>query len=202
MKATNAVTLPDETTVGIRLADQADRDALLAGFERLSPTSRFRRFFTGIPYLSDQMVDRLTAIDQHHHVAVGVFDPTRPSDIDRPDGLGVGVGRYIVSDRDQSRAEFAVAVIDEYQGHGIGTLLLQALVLIAHQRGIETFTADVLAENHGMISVLHRFGATRVHLGSDPTELSYELAIADATAALEDHPNHPALTELADQLPT
>ncbi len=104
MKATNAVTLPDETTVGIRLADQADRDALLAGFERLSPTSRFRRFFTGIPYLSDQMVDRLTAIDQHHHVAVGVFDPTRPSDIDRPDGLGVGVGRYIVSDRDQSRA--------------------------------------------------------------------------------------------------
>ncbi len=202
MKATSTVTLPDRTTLGMRLADQADRDALLAGFERLSPTSRFRRFFTGIPSLLDQMVDRLTNIDQHHHVAVGVFDPTRPSDIGRPDGLGVGVGRYIVSDRDRTRAEFAVAVIDEYQGRGIGSSLLQALVLIAAERGIDTFTADVLAENKGMISVLRRFGATRVQLGSDPTELSYELVITDAAAALADNPNHPALSELTSQLPT
>lgn len=202
MKATRTVTLPDRTTVGIRLADQADRDALLAGFERLSPTSRFRRFFTGIPFLSDQMVDRLTNIDQHHHVAVGVFDPTRPSDIGRPDGLGIGVGRYIVPDHDQTQAEFAVAVIDEYQGRGIGTLLLQALVLIASERDIDTFTADVLAENHGMISILHRLGATRTDLGSNPTELSYELAIANAAATLADNPNHPALAELTNQLPT
>lgn len=199
MKATSTVTLPDGTRLGIRLADETDRDALLAGFERLSPTSRFRRFFTGIPFLSDQMVDRLTAIDQDHHVAVGVFDPTRSSDIGRPDGLGLAVGRYIVSDRDPSRAEFAVAVIDEYQGRGIGTMLLQALILIAAERGIETFTADVLAENHSMISVLHRLGATRTHLGSDPTELSYELAISDAAVALEDNPNRPALADLAGQ---
>jgi GNAT superfamily N-acetyltransferase len=198
VEASNTVTLRDGTTVRIRLADGTEREALVAGFERFSAESRFGRFFTGVPYLTERMMQGLTP-DRDHHVAVGVFDPERPSDVGSADGLGVAVGRYIVSSRDPSRAEFALAVIDEYQGRGIGTVLLESLVIIAHLRGIETFTAEVLAENDAMLGILHRFGARRVGDGS-ATELSFELSVADSATMLESTDNYDAMRALGTQL--
>lgn len=190
--------LRDGATVRTRLADGTEREALLAGFERFSAESRFRRFFTGVPYLTDQMMQGLTP-DRDHHVAVGVFDPDRPSDVGSADGLGVAVGRYVVSSRDPSRAEFALAVIDDYQGRGIGTVLLECLVTIASLRGIETFTAEVLADNGAMLAILHRFGARRVGDGSE-ADLSFELSVADTAAMLESADNYVAMQELGSQL--
>ena len=47
----------------------------------------------------------------------------------------------------------AFVVADDYQHRGLGTLLLQRLADAARVRGIETFTAQTLAENRDMIDV-------------------------------------------------
>jgi GNAT superfamily N-acetyltransferase len=71
------------------------------------------------------------------------------------------VGRYIRSEG-SSRAEIAFAVLDEYQGHGIGTLLLKYLARIARMRGIKEFAAYVLGSNKPMLEVFANSGF-RVH---------------------------------------
>ena len=69
----------------------------------------------------------------------------------------IGVGRYIRTEN-PSRAEVAFAVLDEYQGHGIGTLLLKHLARIAQRNGIREFEAHVLGSNHQMLEVFANSG--------------------------------------------
>ena len=69
----------------------------------------------------------------------------------------IGVGRYICG-ADPHRAEVAFAVLDEFQGHGIGTLLLEHLGLIADANGVAEFEADVLGENRQMLEVFAHMG--------------------------------------------
>jgi GNAT superfamily N-acetyltransferase len=51
------------------------------------------------------------------------------------------------------RAEAAFAVSDTYQGHGIGTKLLERLGIIARTRGINAFEAYLLDDNQKMRDV-------------------------------------------------
>lgn len=193
----DTLTLADGAEIKIRRVSAADRDALLAGFERLSPTSRFLRFFSGITSLSESMIGRLTDIDHDRHVAIGVFDPARPSDVASNDGLAIGVGRYFLSEDDPTTADASVAVIDEYQGRGIGTLLLHALVITARERGVETFTADVLAENIGMAAVFNRLGAQVISDDSDDHELRFRVDVPDAAEPLKATGGYRVMRELA-----
>jgi GNAT superfamily N-acetyltransferase len=67
-----------------------------------------------------------------------------------------GGGRYIVS---RSReAEIAFAVVDEYQGRGVGRVLLLHLAAIARAAGIERLIAQVLAENRSMLRLFEQSG--------------------------------------------
>jgi acetyl coenzyme A synthetase (ADP forming)-like protein len=58
-------------------------------------------------------------------------------------------------------AEVAFLVDDSYQGHGIGTILLEHLASQARQHGIRQFAADTLTENHKMLNVLAEAGFVR-----------------------------------------
>jgi GNAT superfamily N-acetyltransferase len=52
-----------------------------------------------------------------------------------------------------------VTVVDEYQGKGLGTLLLSMLALAARASGVERFRAYVLMENQPMREIAEEFGA-------------------------------------------
>src|SRR5918994_1868291 len=66
---------PDEITV--RELVPADRDLVVAVFERLSPRSRFLRFLSPLPSLPEPTLARLLDVDGHDHVAlVAVRDGT------------------------------------------------------------------------------------------------------------------------------
>jgi GNAT superfamily N-acetyltransferase len=142
-----AVTLRDGSELAIRPISPRDKDAIAAGFERLSPESRYRRFFAPLQRLTARDLEYLTEVDHHDHEAVIGFDAAT--------GDPVGVARYIRSD-DPSEAEVAVTVIDDWQGRGAATALLDRLVVRARDEGIMHFLALVLTENKDAIELFER----------------------------------------------
>lgn len=161
-------TLRDGTQVRVRPVEPDDKARLVAGMERLSPRSRYLRFHTGIERLSDAQLRYLTEVDFDHHVAwvaVDLGERAHP---------GIGVARYVRLD-DPSVAEAAVTVLDEYQGRGLGTMLLEMLAASATAGGVTTFRSYVLGENQAMLALFDRLGATRVAL--EPTVWQVDLSV-------------------------
>jgi len=156
----NELALRDGTRIVVRPILPQDKDRLRQGFARLSAQSRYRRFLTALDHLSDQQVRYLTEIDYADHMAWVALDPSQPT---QP---GVGVARYVRLPEDPTVAEAAVTVLDEYQGRGIGTILLRMLAESARSHGIRSFRAYVLADNDPMVEILHDLGATVAHEGS------------------------------------
>jgi GNAT superfamily N-acetyltransferase len=68
----------------------------------------------------------------------------------------VAGGRYIVVQPGQ--AEVAFAVVDQYQGQGIGAALLRHLAAIAHRVGLRELIAEVLPDNGPMLKVFEKSG--------------------------------------------
>jgi GNAT superfamily N-acetyltransferase len=115
------VTLRDGTRALVRPIRPDDKQRLVDGLERLSPESRYRRFLRPVTSLSERELRYLTEIDYVNHFAwVAVA-------ADVEDQPGLGVARYVRDPKDPEVAEAAVAVIDDYQGKGVGTVLLRML---------------------------------------------------------------------------
>jgi GNAT superfamily N-acetyltransferase len=159
------VTLRDGSRVAIRPIEPGDRETLAAGFRRLSPESRYRRFFTPMPELSARLLDYLTRVDHHDHEALVTLDPVT--------GECVGVGRFVRTTADA--AEPAIVVADDWQRRGVGSRLMGALVERARQEGIRRFEAPVLASNHEAIRVLERLGSTTRRPAGHEVELLIDL---------------------------
>ena len=67
-----------------------------------------------------------------------------------------GGGRFIVVQPGQ--AEIAFMVVDDYQGQGIGTILMRHLAALARDAGLKELIAEVLPENTAMLKVFRKFG--------------------------------------------
>lgn len=163
-------TLRDGTTVLVRPIGPEDKEALAEGLERLSPESRYRRFLRPMTRLSDRELAYLTEIDYSSHfawVAVTADDDQR----------GLGVARYIRDPLDPQVAEAAVAVVDDAQGNGIGSILIRLLVATALENGITTFRGWVLGDNVEILRPLARIGARRT---PDKGILRVEVDLVDA----------------------
>jgi GNAT superfamily N-acetyltransferase len=149
------VTLRDGTRARVRPIRPDDKDALLAGFERLSPQSRYRRFLRPVKNLSERELKYLTEIDYTSHFAWVAADPD-------DDMNGYGVARYVRDPKDPEVAEAAVAVIDNQQGKGLATILMQLLSATARENGIRAFRGWVLGDNREVLEPLERRGARRI----------------------------------------
>ncbi len=148
------VKLRDGSVVRLRQGHHSDRDLLLRGFERLSAEARYRRFLAATPELTEDMVRYLTDVDHHDHEAIVATDEQT--------GEGVGVARYVRNVTRPDTAEVAVTVIDEWQGRGLGTILLEVLGERARAEGVKRFTAMMLASNQQMMEVLEGLGPVHV----------------------------------------
>jgi len=142
-----AVQLFDGRTVSIRPISPSDGDALVHFHEGLTKETTRLRFFIMHPYLSPREIARFTQVDHHDREALVALD-----------GLDIiAVGRY---DRlpGTGDAEVAFVVADGWQGHGVGTHLLEQLAHRARTEGVSGFVADTLTENHRMREVFRHSG--------------------------------------------
>lgn len=118
-------------------------------FDGMSPRSRYLRFLTPVPRLLGSMRRRLAAVDGHDRVALVAEVAGRP----------VGEARYVRDAGDRGSAEFALAVVDEHQGRGLGAVLLSELIARAADAAIDRLTFSVHPDNRRMLEMLRRRGA-------------------------------------------
>lgn len=147
-------TLMDGTHISMRPIEPGDKAAIADGFDHLSDESRYRRFMGGVKRLTPPILAALTEVDHVDHEAWVAYAP------DEPGGPGIGVARYVRLRDEPDVAEPAVTVIDEYQGRGIGTAMMDVLARDAAEHDIRRFRAYVLVDNGPIIKILRRFGAT------------------------------------------
>jgi GNAT superfamily N-acetyltransferase len=146
----DATTL-DGAAIRIRAIRPDDQERLHEHFKSMSEQSIYFRFMGLKRDLYPDDLKRLTELDFKNHV--GLVATVSQNGRER----FIGVGRYICG-ADPHRAEVAFAVSDEFQGHGIGTLLLEHLSLIADANGVAEFEAEVLGENRQMLEVFAHNG--------------------------------------------
>ena len=143
-------TLRDGRPVTIRALKPDDRSAMLSAVGRVSAQSLYRRFFGPKRGFTEKETDFFVNVDFVTHVALAaVIDDGGHATI-------VGAGRYIVSE--PGKAELAFAIVDEYQGKGIGAALLRNLMLVARESGLQQLVAEVLAENAPMLALFRKYG--------------------------------------------
>jgi RimJ/RimL family protein N-acetyltransferase len=158
--------LRDGSAAEVRPVTPDDRRLIAEGFERLSPESRYRRFFTPVSRLSERQLDYLTDVDHRDHEALVAVDPAS--------GDAVAVARYVRTR--PSVAEPAIVVADDWQGRGLASRLLDLLADRAREEGVECFVAPVLAENRAAIGLFERLGGATVRHDGIEVEVTIPLA--------------------------
>ncbi len=118
-----------------------------------SERSQYFRFFAPMARLSETDLHRFTNVDHKDRIALVMVSG---DDI-------IAVGRYdrLVDDAqypDGDVAEVAFNVADEFQGRGLGSILLEHLAAAGRERGIRRFVADMLPANTRMLRVFSDAG--------------------------------------------
>ena len=174
------VILNDGTELMLRPVLPGDSERSNHPSVEFSSETLYRRFMSARAP-SPALMDYLFQVDYVDHF-VWVL-------VDGADGPVVADVRFVRDVNDASVAEIAFIVADDYQGRGIGSLLMDALTIAAQIGGVRRFTARLLADNLRMRTILDRFGAEWVHdePGVVTTEFDVpsldELRIDSTTAA-------------------
>jgi acetyltransferase len=131
--------------ITVRPLRNGESEVVQAVFDRLGPQSRHLRFGGAKNVLTPSDLELLARVDGSHHVLVAVVA-----------GAPVGIARLV---RDGDSAEVAFAVADDWQGKGVGTVLVDRLAEDARAAGIERFTAQIRADNAPSIALARRLKA-------------------------------------------
>ena len=139
--------LRDGRSVLIRPVRAADEEAMLDFSRRLSRRTLAQRLLGPVPRFQRELLRQFVDVDYADHLALVAFLDDRM----------IGVGRLIrLEDTDHAEVTFTIA--DEFQGMGLGRLLLDRLAAAAPAIGVYVFEADVLATNTAMLQVFATSG--------------------------------------------
>jgi GNAT superfamily N-acetyltransferase len=142
--------IPGSTTATIRQTHAADLAALSGFFAMLSPQTRFLRFFAPVTP-TGAMLARLSG-------GAGGADGAGSADVVVAIVGGVIVGHAMAVDRaglhGDHVTDIGVVVADVWQGQGIGSALVRALIIRAQGRGVTSLTMDVLHGNHQVLAMI------------------------------------------------
>lgn len=145
-----------------------DAERVTQEFERMSPATVYKRFFTVFRTPRRALVQLLVEVDHHDHESLVVLDG---DDV-------VALARWDRPVAGAPEAEACIHIEDAWQHRGLGRVLMDVLSTAALAEGISTFTAEALCGNHAAVALARSRGGTVVHLGGPTVEIRAPLVIA------------------------
>jgi acetyltransferase len=167
---TTQIQLNDGTDIVMRPIRPEDAEMEAEFVRNLSSEAKYFRFMNALQELSQEMLVRLTQIDYYNEMALIAV---------RPHSAGeeqIGVARY-TTNLDQKSCEFALVVADAWQGHGIGHQMMQKLMEIARDRGLERMDGQVLSSNSRMLNLMKSLGFRIAHDPEDSAVKRVEIGL-------------------------
>lgn len=178
------IKLPDGGVMRLRLVRAEDRDGIIAAFNRLSVETRVMRWFYPKMQLNEQEIDALISPCDENHGAITAIQLG-------PDGAeqaGIGMARFVRSKDSADAAEIAITIVDDWQGLGIGGILLHRLLAMISERGIPYADGRLQAENRAMRALLEPYVPAEGFRREDAT-LVFRFPVPP--------PDHPLMAQLA-----
>jgi RimJ/RimL family protein N-acetyltransferase len=145
------IQLPTGMEILFRPVKIKDEPMLKNFFYDLSDQSKYTRFMSIRKDIPHEMLQKFVAIDYSQAMAILAVIPHSEQE------TLMGIGQYYINPKTHM-ADVAFVMGDAYQRQGIGTALCSYLSYLAQKKGLFGFTADVLAENHGMMRVFEKLG--------------------------------------------
>ncbi|PID46186.1 MAG: GNAT family N-acetyltransferase [Proteobacteria bacterium] len=156
--------LADGTDVVLRPIRPDDTELLATFVDSLSAEAKYFRFMHALQHLSPEMLVRFTQIDYDLEMAVMAVESGG-------EGRVLGVARYL-SNPDKVSCEFALVVSDARQNQGLGHRLMNKLIDVAHDKGIQVIEGEVLANNHKMLGLMKSLDFV---VANDPEDMNVKI---------------------------
>jgi acetyltransferase len=167
------ITLPDRTKLAVRPIRPEDAELERRFIAGLSETTRYFRFFYNLHELTPAMLGRFTQVDYDRELALLALAP----DAEGPGGVAIAAIARYVANVDHESAEFAIVVADAWQGRGVATRLMKALIARARKKGLTRLVGTVLRTNQAMLRFSQALGFTVRDDPEDPEQVDVELAL-------------------------
>jgi acetyltransferase len=143
--------LKDGTEVTLRPIRPEDEPIELEFIRGLSTESSRFRFFQIIKDLPHDALVRFCNIDYDREMAFIAETKEGSRRVE------IGVSRLIL-ESNKKRGEFAVVIADKYQGKGLGIKLVDMLIGVAREKGVESIYGIIMSENLNMIKLCEKLG--------------------------------------------
>ena len=163
----------DGSLISIRPIRSDDAPLLVELFNRLSKDTIFFRFLDDLKSLPPDWLQDFTRIDYAQDVAM-----VAAKEIESRERI-LGVCR-IMRKPGSTRGEIAAVVDDQWQGKGIGKILLQHSIHIAKELGIRVLWGIVSSENKRLLAMAEKLGfSSKPEPEADLYKIEMNLAASD-----------------------
>lgn len=160
----------------LRSALPGDAAAIDAFVRSLSEHSREQRLFGAARASDAGALGRVADPDPSDDLVLVAFEGAEAR------GRIVAIAQY-AGDRRAMACEVAVVVADDWQGQGLGRMLMERVVAHARESGFEEIRGEVLVDNRPMLRLARRSGFEVSPVKGDPAIVQITRALADAFAA-------------------
>lgn len=168
-----SLTLRDGRRVLVREIRPEDREGLHAAVLSLSPDARYTRFMSAVKDLPEQTYDAATHPHPQREFAL-VVTPEDVAPVQQP----VVAGARYASAAGSDCCEFAITILDDWQGQGLSGPLMNALIEQARLHGFRTMEGYVLSTNAPMRKLASRLGFSEAACPGDASTRIVTLALA------------------------
>ncbi len=142
-------TFKDGLEVMIRPIKSTDEDMMRRLFYNFSDEAKYLRYFTNVRVMPHRNMQKYVNVDYDSILSiVAVIQRGHSERI-------IAEARYAAYP-DRKNYDMAFLVDEDFQGKGIATFMLNYLIKIARERGIEKLSATVLAQNEKMLIVFDK----------------------------------------------
>ena len=175
------ITLRDGRAVHLRESCLADEAELLQAFERLSKEARYMRFMHAV---REPNLDRVrSALASFPECGIGIV-----ATVPAADGIDIVGSAIAVFGNDRTGCEFAITVAEKFNGVGLATTLMTALIDEAKRRGMKEMEGFVLTQNQPMLRLATRLGFS---IKPDPDDVSVRICrmtLGNGSKPIQDQP--------------